>query len=105
MGCSNMIRGEVWPGRARVALPVELHTVGTKSGKPHVNLLTSPVHDDRRIVVVASKRGHQDHPDWYRNAVLTTRRRPRRGQHQSVGNRLTFVLVAPFTDNTGNKRK
>ncbi len=52
-------------------LPVELHTVGRKSGKPYANLLTSPVHDDKRIVVVASKGGHTDHPDWYKNAVAT----------------------------------
>lgn len=50
-------------------LTVEFHTVGRKSGKPYANLLTSPVHDDARIVVVASKGGHQDHPDWYKNAI------------------------------------
>ena len=48
---------------------VELHTVGRKSGKPYANLLTSPIHDERRIVLVASKGGHQDHPDWYKNAL------------------------------------
>ena len=32
-------------------------------------LLTSPVHDDQRIVLVASKGGHTDHPDWYKNAI------------------------------------
>lgn len=50
-------------------LTVELHTVGRKSGKPYANLLTSPIHDDHRIVLVASKGGHQDHPDWYKNAL------------------------------------
>ena len=50
-------------------LTVELHTVGRKSGKPYANLLTSPIHDERRIVLVASKGGHQDHPDWYKNAL------------------------------------
>jgi deazaflavin-dependent oxidoreductase (nitroreductase family) len=50
-------------------MTVELHTVGRKSGKPYANLLTSPVHDDNRIVVVASKGGHTQHPDWYKNAV------------------------------------
>ena len=34
-----------------------------------VPLLTSPVHDDQRIVLVASKGGHTDHPDWYKNAI------------------------------------
>ena len=50
-------------------LTVELHTVGRKSGKPFSNLLTSPVHDDNRIIVVASKGGHSDNPDWYKNAL------------------------------------
>jgi deazaflavin-dependent oxidoreductase (nitroreductase family) len=50
-------------------LTIELHTVGRKSGKPFANLLTSPIHDDNHIVVVASKGGHQDHPDWYKNAM------------------------------------
>ena len=50
-------------------LTLELHTVGRKSGKPYANLLTSPIHDDARIIVVASKGGHQDHPDLYKNAI------------------------------------
>ena len=33
------------------------------------SLLTAPVHDEHRIVVVASKGGHSDHPDWYKNAL------------------------------------
>jgi len=48
---------------------VELHTVGRKSGRPYANLLTSPVHDADRTVLVASKGGHAQHPDWYKNAV------------------------------------
>lgn len=50
-------------------LPVELHTVGRKSGRPFTTTLSSPVHDDERIVVVASKGGYSDDPDWYKNAV------------------------------------
>ena len=63
--------GGRFPKNLMGMLPVELHTVGRKSGKPYANLLTSPVHDDQRIVVVASKGGHSDHPDWYKNAVAT----------------------------------
>ncbi len=48
---------------------VELHTTGRKSGKPYSNMLSVPIHDDRRIVLVASKGGSQDHPDWYKNLV------------------------------------
>ncbi|WP_264006179.1 nitroreductase family deazaflavin-dependent oxidoreductase [Mycolicibacterium sphagni] len=63
------LTGGRYPRTVMGMLPVELHTVGRKSGKPYANLLTSPVHDDDRIVVVASKGGHQDHPDWYKNAM------------------------------------
>jgi deazaflavin-dependent oxidoreductase (nitroreductase family) len=65
------LTGGRYPRTVMGMLPVELHTVGRKSGKPFANLLTSPVHDDDRIVVVASKGGHQDHPDWYKNAIAT----------------------------------
>ena len=47
--------------------PVELHTVGRKSGKRYSTLLTAPLYDADRLVVVASKGGHTDHPDWYKN--------------------------------------
>ncbi|MEJ9080411.1 nitroreductase family deazaflavin-dependent oxidoreductase [Gordonia malaquae] len=50
---------------------VELHTVGRKSGLPRSCFLTSPVHDDERIVLVASKGGDDRHPDWYRNLQAT----------------------------------
>lgn len=65
------LTGGRYPRTVMGMLTVELHTVGRKSGKPFANLLTSPVHDDDRIVVVASKGGHQDHPDWYKNAIAT----------------------------------
>ncbi len=63
------LTGGRFPRTVMGMLTVELHTVGRKSGKPYANLLTSPVHDDNRLVVVASKGGHQDHPDWYKNLV------------------------------------
>jgi deazaflavin-dependent oxidoreductase (nitroreductase family) len=63
------ITGGRYPRTLMGMLTVELHTVGRKSGKPYANLLTSPVHDDNRIVVVASKGGHQNNPDWYKNAL------------------------------------
>lgn len=46
---------------------VELHTTGRKSGLPRSCYLTSPVHDSRRVVLVASKGGDDRNPDWYRN--------------------------------------
>jgi deazaflavin-dependent oxidoreductase (nitroreductase family) len=65
------LTGGRYPRTVMGMLTIELHTVGRNSGKPFANLLTSPVHDGDRIVVVASKGGHQDHPDWYKNAIAT----------------------------------
>ncbi|VEG10026.1 Deazaflavin-dependent nitroreductase [Mycobacteroides chelonae] len=63
------LTGGRFPRTVMGMLTLELHTVGRKSGRPYSNLLTSPVHDEHRIVVVASKGGHSDHPDWYKNAL------------------------------------
>jgi deazaflavin-dependent oxidoreductase (nitroreductase family) len=46
---------------------VELHTVGRVSGQARSTLLTAPVVDGDRVVLVASKGGDDRDPDWYRN--------------------------------------
>jgi deazaflavin-dependent oxidoreductase (nitroreductase family) len=48
---------------------VELHTTGRKSGQRRSNLLTAPIHDEKRVVLIASKGGDHRHPDWYQNLV------------------------------------
>ncbi len=48
---------------------VELHTVGRRSGLPSVTMLTAPVVDGDRFVLVASKGGDDRDPDWFRNLV------------------------------------
>ena len=48
---------------------VELHTVGRSSGARRRAMLTSPVHEDGRYVLVASKGGDPRHPSWYVNLV------------------------------------
>ena len=48
---------------------VELHTIGRRSGKRRSVMLTAPVRDGARVVLVASKGGDDRHPDWYRNLV------------------------------------
>lgn len=50
--------------------PVELHTIGRKSGRRRSTLLTAPICGDGRVVLVASKGGHQDHPQWYKNLAV-----------------------------------
>jgi deazaflavin-dependent oxidoreductase (nitroreductase family) len=70
---------------------VELHTVGRKSGLPRSTMLTAPVIDGQRIVLVASKGGDDRDPDWYCNlmahpdAELTVdgQRRPVRARQAS----------------------
>lgn len=49
--------------------PVELHTTGRKSGERRSTLLTAPICEPDRIVLVASKGGHEHHPAWYLNLV------------------------------------
>jgi deazaflavin-dependent oxidoreductase (nitroreductase family) len=49
-------------------MPVlELRTIGRKSGQVRTTFLTTPVHDERRVVLVASKGGDDRDPQWYGN--------------------------------------
>jgi deazaflavin-dependent oxidoreductase (nitroreductase family) len=48
---------------------VELHTVGRHSGREHSAILTVPVMETGRFVLVASKGGTDRDPDWYRNLL------------------------------------
>lgn len=48
---------------------VELHTIGRTSGKRRSVMLTSPIHDADRYVLIASKGGDDRHPEWYKNLV------------------------------------
>ena len=46
---------------------VILTTTGRKSGKQRTTMLTSPVNDDDRVVLVASYGGDDRHPAWFLN--------------------------------------
>jgi deazaflavin-dependent oxidoreductase (nitroreductase family) len=49
-------------------LPVlKLTTIGRKSGQPRTTMLAAALQDDRRIILVASNRGANNHPAWYLN--------------------------------------
>lgn len=48
---------------------VELHTAGRRSGRPRVTMLTAPVVEGERVVLVASKGGDDRDPDWFKNLV------------------------------------
>jgi deazaflavin-dependent oxidoreductase (nitroreductase family) len=46
---------------------VELRTVGRKTGRTRTTMLTSPLHDENRVLLVASKYGDDRNPQWYAN--------------------------------------
>jgi deazaflavin-dependent oxidoreductase (nitroreductase family) len=94
---------------------VELHTVGRKSGLPRSTMLTAPVVDGQRIVLVASKGGDDRDPDWYRNlmahpdAELTVdgQRRPVRARQASAGEKAELWprVVAAYGGYAGYQRR
>jgi deazaflavin-dependent oxidoreductase (nitroreductase family) len=49
---------------------VQLTTTGRTSGLARTTMLTSPIHDANRVIVVASKGGNDQHPQWYRNLTV-----------------------------------
>ncbi|AWB86621.1 nitroreductase/quinone reductase family protein [Mycetocola zhujimingii] len=46
---------------------VELHTIGRSSGRRRTTMLTTPISDAEKLVLVASKGGSDSHPAWYLN--------------------------------------
>ncbi len=62
----RLSKGKVF-GNAKGMPVLELETIGRKSGKARTTMLTAPIHDDERVVVVASKGGDDHHPAWFLN--------------------------------------
>jgi deazaflavin-dependent oxidoreductase (nitroreductase family) len=46
---------------------VILTTTGRKSGKKRETMLTTPVHDEKQVILVASYGGDDRHPTWFLN--------------------------------------
>jgi deazaflavin-dependent oxidoreductase (nitroreductase family) len=94
---------------------VELHTVGRKSGLPRSTMLTAPVIDGDRVVLVASKGGDDRDPDWYRNLVshpeieltMAGRRRPMRARRASPEEKAQLWprVVAAYGGYAGYQRR
>ncbi len=94
---------------------VELHAVGRKSGAPRSTMLTAPIHDEQRIVLIASKGGDDRDPDWYRNLVaepdveLTVDgiRRPYRARTATPDEKseLWPIVVAAYAGYAGYQRR
>ena len=54
-------------GRASGMPVLRLTTTGRRSHEPRDTMLTAPIHDDNRVVLVASFGGADRHPSWYLN--------------------------------------
>jgi deazaflavin-dependent oxidoreductase (nitroreductase family) len=67
------ISGGRWPRTLLGMQPVELYTIGRKSGERRSTLLTAPICEEQRIILVASNGGHTDHPQWYKNLAANPR--------------------------------
>jgi deazaflavin-dependent oxidoreductase (nitroreductase family) len=63
------VTGGRFPHRIGEMQLLELHTVGRKTGQRRSTLLATPLHDDGRVILVASKGGYPDDPIWYKNLV------------------------------------
>lgn len=50
-------------------ITVELHTTGRRTGRPRTAILSAPIVEPERVVLVASKGGADRHPAWYLNLV------------------------------------
>lgn len=57
-------------GKAFGMTVVELHTIGRKTGQTRVTMLTAPIYDATKVVLVASKGGDDRDPQWYRNLTV-----------------------------------
>ena len=63
------VTGGRYPRTVMGMQPVELHAIGRKTGERRSTLLTAPICEEDRVVLVASKGGAKDHPIWYKNLV------------------------------------
>jgi deazaflavin-dependent oxidoreductase (nitroreductase family) len=65
-GVFNATNGRVF-GKAGGMTVVKLTTTGRKSGQKRNTMLTSPINDDERIILVASYGGDPRNPAWFLN--------------------------------------
>ncbi len=71
-GVFDLTRGRLL-GRM-VGMPVyKVTTRGRRSGLPRDTMLTAPLVDGDRVVLVASYGGHPTHPLWYQNILADPR--------------------------------
>ena len=65
-GVVSLFRGRIGWKMGRIQV-VELHTIGRTTGQRRSTMLTAPVVERDRYVVIASKGGDDRDPFWYNN--------------------------------------
>ncbi|MGH3723963.1 MAG: nitroreductase/quinone reductase family protein [Mycobacterium sp.] len=63
------LTGGRYPKKVLGMQPVELYTTGSKTGQRRGTLLTAPIYEPDRVVLVASYGGGTANPAWYKNLV------------------------------------
>lgn len=63
------LTGGRWPHKLGNTQLLELHTIGRKTGQRRSTLLSTPLQEDGKLYLVASKGGYPDDPIWYKNLV------------------------------------
>lgn len=63
------VTGGRWPHKLGSTQLLELHTIGRKTGQRRSTLLSTPLQEDGRLYLVASKGGYPEDPIWYKNLV------------------------------------
>lgn len=64
------VTGGRWPRKLAGMRTLELHVTGRRSGQKHSTLLTASICENDRVILVASKGGHSEDPQWYKNLVV-----------------------------------
>ena len=65
-GLYDVTKGRL--GGSVANMPVlKLTTIGRRSGEKRITVLTSPIHDGDKVVIIASFGGDDRHPAWYLN--------------------------------------
>ena len=114
---AGLLRLSRWHlGAGIVGMPVVLlRTTGRRSGRPREVVLSSPVFDGDRVVLVASKGGDDRDPDWYRNLVAdptveltvhgVTRRMTARTADEAERAELWPLITAAYRGYAGYQRR
>jgi deazaflavin-dependent oxidoreductase (nitroreductase family) len=103
-----------WRGSGMPML--QLTTIGRKSGQPHTVMLSSPLQEGDRIIIVASRGGDDRHPSWFLNlrdnpnVQVALAGAPARPMHARVAEpqereRLWARLTADHANYAGYQRK